>query len=48
MKEMDESRIQDIGLKTMVIKLLKNLLETSEKFSEIPKDMKKNQKLSIH
>ncbi|KAK1339851.1 hypothetical protein QTO34_018409 [Cnephaeus nilssonii] len=43
MKEMEKSKLLDIEFKTMVIRLLKNLLETSKKFSETLKDMKKDQ-----
>ena len=42
MKEMEECKLLDIQFKTMVIRLLKNFLETSEKFSETLRDMKKD------
>ena len=42
-KEMEDNKWWDIEFKTTVIRLLKNLLETSEKFSESLKDMKKDQ-----
>ena len=38
MKEMEESKLLDIEFKTTVIKLLKNLLETSEEHSETFKE----------
>ena len=40
MKEMEESKILDIEFKTTVIRLFKNLLETTEKFSDSLQDMK--------
>ena len=40
---MEESKLLDIKFKTTVIRLLKNLLETTNKSSEILKDMKKDQ-----
>ena len=47
-KEMEESKLLDIEFKTTVIRLLKNLLETSQKFSETLKDMKKDQLETKH
>ena len=43
MKEKEESKLLVMEFKTTVIRLLKNLLETSEKFSETLKDIKKDQ-----
>ena len=43
MKEMEESKLLDIEFKNTVIRLLKNLLENANKFSETLKDMKKDQ-----
>jgi vacuolar-type H+-ATPase subunit I/STV1 len=42
MKEMEESRQLDIEFKTTFIRLLKNLLKTSEELSETFKDLNEN------
>ena len=43
MKEIDKSKILDVEFKPRIVTLLKNLLETSEKYSETLKDIKKDQ-----
>ena len=43
MKEMEENKLLDIEFKTTVIRFFKNFLEKVDKFSDILKDMKKDQ-----